>query len=176
MGGAIGAAAGDDDIDRVAALHHLLKLGNRLMAPFSTHLERRYRISVNEFRVLMLIGQLGLTASHELAERLGVNTMAVSRAVAALSRHGRIAVGTDPRSRRRKTLRLTAEGQRLYHEMTPAGVRVADYLFEALTPAELAAFEQYVRLLTERLEERDTRGDSLFLAHTRPDPVAIDIP
>ena len=47
-------------------LHQLLKLTNRLMAPFSTHLSHRYKISLNEFRLLMTIGALGRTASHEL--------------------------------------------------------------------------------------------------------------
>jgi DNA-binding MarR family transcriptional regulator len=149
-------------------MNHLLKLTNRLMAPFSAHLEKRYKISLNEFRALMLIGQLGTTASHELAQILGVNTMAVSRAVAALARHGRITVETDPASRRRKTLRLTPEGERLWREMMPATVKVADYLFEALQPDEMAAFDIHVAKLTEHLEEQDLRGRSLFIERTRP--------
>ena len=72
--------------DRAAMLHQLLKLTNRLMAPFSTHLAHRYKISLNEFRLLMTIGALGRTASHELAELTGVNVMSVSRAVATLER------------------------------------------------------------------------------------------
>ena len=64
--------------DKAAMLHQLLKLTNRLMAPFSTHLAHRYRISLNEFRLLMTIGRLGRTASHELAEITGVNVMSVS--------------------------------------------------------------------------------------------------
>src|SRR5690606_13548743 len=52
--------------DKVAMLHQLLKLTNRLMAPFSTHLAHRYKISLNEFRLLMTIGALGRSASHEL--------------------------------------------------------------------------------------------------------------
>jgi DNA-binding MarR family transcriptional regulator len=155
-------------LDRVTAMNHLLKLTNRLMAPFSTHLEKRYRISLNEFRVLMVIGQMGVTASHELAQILGVNTMAVSRAVAALNRHGRIDVATDPLSRRRKTLQLTAEGERLWREMMPASVKVADYLFEALRADEVMAFDHYVRTLTERLEAQDPRGRSVFLERTKP--------
>ena len=136
-------------LDRMQVMNHLLKLTNRLMAPFSAHLEKRYTISLNEFRALMLIGQLGTTASHELAQILGVNTMAVSRAVAALNKHGRITVETDPASRRRKTLRLT-----------PAG--------EALCSEEMAAFDRYLSKLTDHLEEQDLRGRSLFIERTRP--------
>mgnify|MGYP006196704561 CR=1 FL=1 len=75
---------------RIETLHRLLKLNNRLMAPFSTHLAHRYNISLNEFRLLMAIGRLGASASHELAQHTGVNAMSVSRAVATLQRHGRI--------------------------------------------------------------------------------------
>src|SRR6188768_502091 len=104
---------------KAAMLHQLLKLTNRLMAPFSTHLSHRYKISLNEFRLLMTIGALERTASHELAELTGVNVMSVSRAVATLQRHGRIAVVRDARNRRRKWLTLTEEGQRLYQIMRP---------------------------------------------------------
>ena len=79
-----------DGSEQVEMLHQLLKLTNRLMAPFSTHLSHRYKISLNEFRLLMTIGGLGRSASHELAELTGVNVMSVSRAVATLERHGRI--------------------------------------------------------------------------------------
>ena len=95
---------------KVVMLHQLLKLTNRLMAPFSTHLAHRYKISLNEFRLLMTIGALGRSASHELAELTGVNVMSVSRAVATLERHGRIEVVRDPANRRRKWLTLTEEG------------------------------------------------------------------
>src|SRR6188768_1168948 len=106
-----------DGSEQVEMLHQLLKLTNRLMAPFSTHLAHRYKISVNEFRLLMTIGALGQTASHELAELTGVNVMSVSRAVATLQRHGRIEVVRDPANRRRKWLTLTVEGRRLYEIM-----------------------------------------------------------
>ena len=90
------------------------------MAPFSTHLAHRYKISLNEFRMLMTIGALGRTASHELAELTGVNVMSVSRAVATLERHGRIEVVPDPGNRRRKWLALTDEGRAALRDHAPA--------------------------------------------------------
>ncbi len=150
-------------------LIHLLKLYNRLLAPFSIHLEKRHRISINEFRALMSIGRLGTTASHELAEITGVNPMAISRAVAALRRHRRIEVDTDRTNRRRKTLRLTPAGRALYDQMLPTTEKVARYLFEALRPDEIMAFDRFVRTVTEKLEARDETGKSAFLERTRPD-------
>lgn len=155
--------------DKAAMLHQLLKLTNRLMAPFSTHLSHRYKISLNEFRLLMTIGTLGRTASHELAERTGVNVMSVSRAVATLQRHGRIKVVRDTANRRRKWLALTEEGQRLYEIMRPQSEKVADYLFSDLSKGEVAQLETILTRLIDTLEAKDEGGRSLFLERTKPE-------
>ncbi len=155
--------------DKVAMLHQLLKLTNRLMAPFSTHLSHRYKISLNEFRLLMTIGALGRSASHELAELTGVNVMSVSRAVATLQRHGRIQVGRDDTNRRRKWLTLTEEGQRLYAIMRPQSEKVADYLFSDLADGEIAQLATILNRLIVTLEARDESGQSLFMQRTKPE-------
>lgn len=149
-------------------MHRLLKLTNRLMAPFSTHLAQRHEISLNEFRMLMTLGRFGEKASHELAEHTGVNVMSVSRAVAALETNGRITVRVDPDNRRRKTLRLTEEGRRLYELMLPESDRVARYLLSRLATEELAALGRIVDLLTETLDATDADGRSLLIESTRP--------
>ena len=143
---------------RVGTLHRLLKLNNRLMAPFSMHLSHRHNVSLNEFRLLMAIGRLGASASHELAEHTGVNAMSVSRAVTTLQRHGRITVEPDPTNRRRKVLKLTPEGRRLYELMRPQTHAVADYLLSDLPEADIAKLDQLVRDLIARLEEHEEKA------------------
>ena len=155
--------------DKAAMLHQLLKLTNRLMAPFSTHLSHRYKISLNEFRLLMTIGALGRTASHEVAEMTGVNVMSVSRAVATLQRHGRIQVVRDTANRRRKWLALTDEGQRLYEIMRPQSEQVADYLFSDLSNREVAELATILTRLIDTLEAKDAAGRSLFIERTKPE-------
>nr|WP_250893988.1 MarR family transcriptional regulator [Croceibacterium selenioxidans] len=138
------------------------------MAPFSTHLAHRYKISLNEFRMLMTIGALGQTASHELAELTGVNVMSVSRAVSTLQRHGRIEVVRDPKNRRRKWLTLTDEGRRLYEIMRPRSEQVADYLFSDLSSAEVTQLDTILTRLIDTLEATDEKGRSLFIERTKP--------
>ena len=159
----------DRPADPGRMLHELLKLSNRLMAPFATHLADRYRISLNEFRLLMTIGSLGTTASHEVAEKTGVNVMSVSRAVAALERNGRISVATDPANRRRKVLSLTEEGRRLYAIMRPQSAKVAEYLFSELDCEDIATLDRILGKLIETLEAKDENGNSRFLEATRPE-------
>jgi MarR family transcriptional regulator, lower aerobic nicotinate degradation pathway regulator len=161
----------DDTVQdrKVAMLHQLLKLTNRLMAPFSTHLAHRYKISLNEFRLLMTIGALERTASHELAELTGVNVMSVSRAVATLQRHGRIEVVRDAANRRRKWLTLTREGRRLYAIMRPQSEKVAGYLFSELACAEVEQLGTILTRLIDTLEATDAHGQSLFIERTKPE-------
>lgn len=149
-------------------LHGVLKLANKLMAPFSTYLEHQYKISLNEFRLLMLIGRFPNAASHELVDLTGVNPMSVSRAVAALQKHGRIVVDRDETNRRRKKLSLTPEGERLYKAMRPQTDSVADYLVSRLKPVEIANFNAMLDKLIDTLEARDEHGASLFLERTKP--------
>lgn len=155
-------------------LHRILKLSNRLMAPFSTYLEHRYKISVNEFRLLMLIGRYGTAASHELVEMTGVNAMSVSRAVSALQKHGRLHVNRDPSNRRRKTLSLTEEGERLYRKMRPQTDRVAEYLLSDLASDEVEMLNRVLETLIMTLEATDEEGNSLFLERTRPSDDELD--
>ncbi|MXP00367.1 MarR family transcriptional regulator [Altererythrobacter xixiisoli] len=155
--------------NKAALLHRLLKLTNRLMAPFSTHLQHRYRISLNEFRVLMTVGALKRTASHEVAELTGVNVMSISRAVAALEKDGRLLVEPDDANRRRKWLTLTDEGRRLYTIMRPQSEKVAEYMLSELSDGEVAQLDRLVMQLVATLEARDDDGNSLFLENTRPE-------
>jgi DNA-binding MarR family transcriptional regulator len=150
-------------------LHRVLRLANKLMAPFATYLEHRYKISLNEFRLLMLIGRYPNAASHELAEMTGVNPMSVSRAVAALQKHGRIAVERDPGNKRRKTLILTEEGRRLYGLMRPQTDKVSTYLVSALASKEVDTLNHYLDTLVDTLEATDDAGNSRFLEFTRPE-------
>jgi DNA-binding MarR family transcriptional regulator len=160
---------GVDGVRPADLLLHLLKLQNRLIAPFSVHLEKRFRVTVNEFRAIMLVGQLGETASHELVEITGVSPMSISRAVSALHRQGRLNVSADPANRRRKMLRLTEAGGILFNEMLPTSEKVADYLFTSLGPTEVVALDRMVTALVDSLEAVDELGRSKFLEATKPD-------
>ena len=90
------------------------------------------------------------------------------RAVSTLDRHGRITVEPDPCNRRRKVLKLTAEGRRLYELMRPQTHAVADYLLSDLPEADLAKLDHLVSDLIARLEATDEKGRSLFLERTKP--------
>jgi DNA-binding MarR family transcriptional regulator len=157
-----------DSSEKAAMLHQLLKLTNRLMAPFSTHLAHRYKISLNEFRLLMTIGNLSRTASHELAELTGVNVherLARGRdAAAARADRGGARSGEPPA----QVADADEEGQRLYEIMRPQSEKVADYLFSDLEADEVEQLVRSSTHLIDTLEAKDAEGRSLFLERQDP--------
>jgi MarR family transcriptional regulator, lower aerobic nicotinate degradation pathway regulator len=151
----------------LTTLNRLMRLHQCLWASFSANLESQYEISVNEFRVLMMAGQIGETASHEIADSTGMPVMAISRTIAALEKRGLIERNVDTGNRRRKPLKLTARGQRLFEKMMPTTRAVAKYLFDSLRLDEILSFDHCLEALTERVTQVDERGESVFIKQTK---------
>ena len=86
-----------------------------------------------------------------------------------MQKHGRITVERDASNKRRKTLVLTEEGQRLYGLMRPQTDKVADYLVSGLEAAQVDTLNHFLDTLVETLEAKDEAGNSRFLESTRPD-------
>lgn len=142
-------------------IYRLLRLSNLISAPFLAEDSVRYRISLNELRVLMTLAPLREAASHEVASVAGMHPMNVSRAVAALRRQARITEHADPHNGRRKLLQLTAAGWALYRHLLPHVGQVADEVFRDLTTAEISQLSRFIDMMTARLEKAslDPRAD-----------------
>lgn len=163
------SASGEATPERKAILlQRLLQLQNRLLTPFNAHMQKRYEISANEFRIFMTLGRMGSGAAHEIAEVTGLSTMTVSRAIASLERAGRVTVRRNEANKRSNILALTSEGEGLFQEMLPVSSQVAEYLFGGMTSREINAFAARVDSMIARLKVVDDEGRSAFLEATRP--------
>ena len=165
------ADAADDSIspeDKTIMLQRLLQLQNRLLTPFNAHMQKRYDISANEFRIFMTLGRMGAGAAHEIADVTGLSTMTVSRAIASLERAGRVTVRRNEANRRSNILKLTPKGQALFEEMLPVSGQVADYVFGGMSEREVKTFAARVDAMIARLKAVDENGRSAFLEATRP--------
>jgi len=149
-------------------LHRILRLANKLMTPFSVYLQAQHKISVNEFRLLMIVGRTKETSARDVALETGVSTMSVSRAVSTLQKSGRLSVERDPNNLRRKSLRLTPDGQRLFEMMRPQTRDVADFLLSGLLEDEVMSLNRFLETMITTLEAEDESGGSLFLDYTKP--------
>jgi DNA-binding MarR family transcriptional regulator len=97
-------------------------------------------------------------AAHDVAKAAGMHPMNVSRAVASLTRAGRISARRDVDGRR-KILALTSEGLELHKALLPHVRRVAELMSDSMSSLEAEFFAKLLAKLVERL-------DSLALTDT----------
>lgn len=130
--------------------YRLSVLANLASSTIAAHYSARFDLGIPEWRVLaVLANEPGLSAA-EVVERTAMDKVAVSRAVAALRRAGRIERGIDAQDRRRSRLALTAAGRAVYEEVIPYARRFERRLLAALEPADRDALDRILgRLIDE---------------------------
>lgn len=133
-GGALGARLRrlSERIDRDAA---------RLYAQAGVSFEQRWYGVLNQ---LVVAGPMSVT---DLAQVLGIAQASVSQTRQSLEAAGLVAQEPDPRDGRRRTLRLTAEGQALVDRLAPL------WTVMVATAAELDAEAGQVTEVLDRLDQ-----------------------
>ncbi len=115
----------------------LVRVVNLTARPFHEKVGREHHLTLNEWRVMVVLGgEPGLNAT-QVADFTGLDKMAVSRALAGLKRHKRVQRLGDPDDRRRGRLYLTAAGKALHETVGALGRQREAALFEGVTDAEL---------------------------------------
>ena len=142
-------------VSQQSVWYRLMKLTNLINRPFFSRFARRYRLSINDARVLVTLACMPDAAAHELCAATGMHPMNVSRSVATLRRQGRITERRDPGNRRRKILRLTPKGWTVSHSFVPDMERMSDFLLASMSSPEVEFLSRLVDQLIARLETLD---------------------
>lgn len=100
--------------------YRLSVLSNTVSQAIAVMYERRFALSINEWRVMAVLGRYddGLSA-REVAARTAMDKVAVSRALARLIEAGRVRKLLADHDKRQSVLRLTAKGWKVYDEVAP---------------------------------------------------------
>ena len=126
-------------------------LVNLVARPFERVHERAHDLRLAEWRVLRALSLApGPLTAGVLGDALGMDKMAVSRAVRALEAKGRLHRRPDPVDGRRIALGITAGGRALIDRIEPSGREREAALLEALTPAERATLDALLDRLVAR--------------------------
>lgn len=99
--------------------YRLSVLSNTVSQAIARAYETRFALSITEWRVLAVLGRYDGIAAREVAQRTAMDKVAVSRAVAALMKDGRVRRGTADHDKRQSVLTLTAKGWKIYDEVAP---------------------------------------------------------
>lgn len=118
-----------------------------------------YDLTRNEWRVMAALGCDQPLSANGVAERTNMDKVQVSRAIARLRQRGYVVQHQDTEDRRRSSLRLTAQGRRIYREIVPlARAREAELLAE-IAPDELREFDALLEKLRRRARRINTGRD-----------------
>ena len=133
----------------------LVRVVNLTARPFVETLARTHQLSLNEWRVMVVLASHPGVAASDVVLGTGLDKMSVSRAIAALSRQGRLDKRPDAADARRTLLWLNDEGRRVFETIgAPAKKREAQ-LFGGIEASELAGFEQTIDKLLRKLSEAE---------------------
>jgi DNA-binding MarR family transcriptional regulator len=99
--------------------YRLSILSNTISQAIADDYQRRYDISVTEWRVMAVLARFDGLSAREVAERTAMDKVAVSRALARLVTAGRVSRAIHNNDKRRSVLGLTEAGWAMHDEVAP---------------------------------------------------------
>lgn len=130
----------------------LFKLTNLISGPFR-HFAKEHDITLNEWRVLVVLATHPGLAAQDISRFTGIHAMTISRAVAALRASGRLAESRDPDNHRRTLLWLTDRGRKTYEKVVPHSIAASQNLYSILSQEQIDTLMECLDLLIDRAEE-----------------------
>lgn len=103
--------------------YRLSILSNTVSTAIASAYDRRFGLSIPEWRVIAVLGRFPGLSAVEVANRTMMDKVAVSRAVSKLIKNGRIDRQFADADRRRSILNLSVEGRRVHDEIAPLALK-----------------------------------------------------
>jgi DNA-binding MarR family transcriptional regulator len=119
----------------------------------------QYELTIPAWRSLAVIARYQPLTATQLATRTSSDASKVARAIELLVRRGLIHRDVNKEDRRRASLRLTAEGRKIYKNIEKFSVRVERELINGLDEQELATIHRSLDKLDRQLESRIRNQD-----------------
>jgi DNA-binding MarR family transcriptional regulator len=133
--------------------YRLSVLSNIVSTAISGAYEKRFGLTIPEWRVMAVLATTPGLSAAEVAQRTAMDKVAVSRAVASLLRERRIVRQTARADRRRSLLRLSAAGEKVYAQVVPMALDYERDLLAPLTQKDREVVDRAIRILLGRAAE-----------------------
>ena len=115
--------------------------------------EKRFGVSVPEWRVIAVLGRYPGLSAVEVAERTLMDKVAVSRAVTKLIKNGRIDRQFADADRRRSILNLSEQGQEVHNEIAPLALQFEQELLQDISDGDYETFNSILEQLLEKARQ-----------------------
>ena len=128
-------------------------LANTISGALAGAYTKRFDLRIPEWRVLAVLGGYPDSSARQLAQRTAMDKVAVSRAVAGLTKQGRILSRIDHKDRRRTLLRLSSRGEALLARIAPLARAYETRLLEQLDCSEREQLNELLDRLLDRAKQ-----------------------
>lgn len=141
-------------------------VANRVSSMLSRMYAERFNLSVNAWRVLAVLNNEAPLSAKQVAERIAMSAVNVSRAVAQLDKLGMVKRGANSADYRQVMLTPSKKGQTAYREVVPLAMAIENELLQGMKKGEIEGLRKTMialaRCAAERLpEHRDWREVSM---------------
>jgi len=112
--------------------------------------EKRFGVSIPEWRVIAVLGRYPGLSAVEVADRTLMDKVAVSRAVTKLIKNGRIDREFADADRRRSILNLSEEGMKVHNEIAPIALEFEQQLVQNISEDDYEKFNSILEQLLDK--------------------------
>jgi len=130
--------------------YRLAVLSNTVSTTVARAYDKRFSVSIPEWRVIAVLGRFPGLSAVEVAERTLMDKVAVSRAVTKLIKNGRIDREFADADRRRSILNLSEEGKKLHDEIAQLALQFERDLLHDFSEDEMKNLNSIMERLLAR--------------------------
>ncbi|MDH4054630.1 MAG: MarR family transcriptional regulator [Gammaproteobacteria bacterium] len=130
--------------------YRLAVLSNTVSTTVARAYDKRFSVSIPEWRVIAVLGRFPGLSAVEVAERTFLDKVAVSRAVTKLIKNGRIDREFADADKRRSILNLSEDGKKLHDEIAQLALQFESDLLEGFSVDELEKLNSIMERLMAR--------------------------
>ncbi len=130
--------------------YRLAVLSTTVSATVARAYDKRFGVSIPEWRVIAVLGRFPGLSAVEVAERTMMDKVAVSRAVTKLIKSGHIDREFADTDKRRSILNLSADGKRLHDEIAELALQFERDLLLGFSAEELDSLNSLMERLLAR--------------------------
>jgi DNA-binding MarR family transcriptional regulator len=131
------------------------KLASRLSVELAAVYQKRFGITIPEWRVIAHLAENRNVSIREIFVRVAMDKSKVSRAAARLELSGFVKKTVNSTDRRLIELQLTPKGQKLFEKIEPLALAYERDALAALSPREAELFRTLIgKLLAARVSAR----------------------
>jgi len=130
--------------------YRLAVLSNTVSTTVARAYDKRFKVSIPEWRVIAVLGRFPDLSAVEVADRTLMDKVAVSRAVTKLIKNGRIDREFADSDRRRSILNLSTDGKALHDEIAQLALQFERDLLQGFSEDEMQSLNNIMERLLAR--------------------------